>query len=74
VEVRSTRSNGVKRQSLNVFRKESIQEIDGQLVDWSFREIRDEIEHLYHLRQVFLMTCNGIKNANLRKDLFRMAE
>jgi hypothetical protein len=43
------------------------EEIDKELQHLSLEEIRDELDHLYKLRQAFQLTKMKIKNVNQRK-------
>ena len=43
------------------------EEIDKELEDWTLEELRDEIDHLYKLRQAFLITKMKINNTGQRK-------
>ena len=43
------------------------EEVDKELEDWTIEELRDEIDHLYKLRQAFLITKMKINNTGQRK-------
>lgn len=48
------------------------EEVDKELQHLTLDEIRDEIDHLYKLRQAFQLTKMKIKSVNQRKELDRI--
>lgn len=49
------------------------EQIDKEWQDWSLDELREEIDHLYKLKQAFQLTKMKIKNTNQRKELDRIS-